>query len=306
MAPRRAVVQAARIAFVVACVVALIVGFRGHGDEIADALASVSFGGVVIAVLATLVGHAATAAVWMRVTDAFGMRIPVPQSASIYFVSQLGKYIPGSVWSIGAQAHLASAFHAKPRVTAGAGLVTLGYFVGSGALISTAIAAAGFVDAPWPRGLSALVAAAAAVCLTPPVVKRAARLAAGAAPALTWRTTGAIAALCVALWSAWCLGVVAPFGDYQHFATVLGTFGICYAVGVLVILAPAGIGPREALLIAMLAPAMSVPHAAAVALVSRLVHAVTDVCAAVATWMWARSTRSDQHSQLANGTGPES
>jgi uncharacterized membrane protein YbhN (UPF0104 family) len=277
----------ARITFLVACAAFLIVGFRGHGPEIAAALTQVSVSGLVLAVIATLAGLAAAAAVWVRVTADFGMQIPVRESASIYFVGQLGKYIPGSVWSIGAQAQMASAFQAKPRVGAGAGLVTLGYFVASGALVGTTLATLGFVDVPWPRALSAVATLALAASLTPPVIQRAAKIAAGVPLPLTWSRSAGHLALCGLLWSAWSVGVVAPFGDYEHVVTAAGAFGVCYAV-----LAPAGLGAREALLIALLAPTTSVAHAAAVALISRLVHATSDVVAAVATWTWARSSRS--------------
>lgn len=282
----------ARITFLIACAAFLIVGFRGHGPEIAAALAQVSILGLVLAVVATLAGLAAAAAVWVRVTTDFGMQIPVRDSASIYFIGQLGKYIPGSVWSIGAQAQMASTFQAKPRVGAAAGLVTLGYFVASGALVGTVLASLGYVDTPWPRWLSALGALALAVSVTPPVIQRAAKIAAGVPLPLTWARSAGHLALCGLLWSAWGLGVVAPFSDYEHVATATGAFGICYAVGVLIILAPAGLGAREALLIALLAPTTSVAHAAAVALISRLVHATSDVVAAAGTWMWARSARS--------------
>lgn len=306
MTTRRTLMHVARLAFVAACVVALVVSFRGHGAEIAAALAEVSVPGLAIALVATAVGHVATVRVWMQVIHAFGVHIPAPQSSAIYLVSQLGKYIPGSVWSIGAQAHMAAAFRAKPRVTAAAGLVTLGYFVGSGALVSSALASFGLLDTPWPRALSAVLAVAALLALTPPVVTRAAAVASGAAPSLSWAATAGTLGWCALLWTAWSIGVVAPFGDYPHLVTVIGAFGICYAVGVLIVLAPAGIGPREALLIALLAPTSSVAHAAALALVSRLVHAVVDVCAAAGTWWWARSTRQPADGQLADAAESES
>lgn len=279
----------ARIAFVATCLLALAIGFRGHGAQIADALKDVSVPGLAAALAATTVGHLATVRVWINVIDGFGLRIPTRQSTAIYFVSQLGKYIPGSVWSIGAQAQMAANFSAKPRVTAAAGLVTLGYLVGSGALVGSALAACGLADLPWPRSLSAVVAVAAAVSLTPPVVRRAATLASATTPSLTWTHTASTLGWCSLLWTAWSVGVVAPFGDYADLLTVVAAFGICYAIGVLIILAPAGLGPRDALLIALLTPGSSVAHAAAIAMVSRLVHAVVDVSMAGTTWLWARS-----------------
>ncbi|WP_175539504.1 hypothetical protein [Nocardioides exalbidus] len=53
-------------------------------------------------------------------------------------------------------------------------------------------------------------------------------------------------------------------------------FALAHAVGVLVVFAPAGVGAREAVLVALLAPVLGVPGAVAVALLSRVAHAVAD------------------------------
>lgn len=291
MTLRQAVARIAPYAFVLLCLVFAVASFRGRGGEIATALTQVSVGGAAVAYATTLVGLLAAAAVWRNVTDDFGLHIPPAESTSIYFISQLGKYIPGSVWSIGVQAQLAATFKAERRVTAGAGLVTLGYLVASGALVGTTLAAVGAVALPWPPAVSAAAAVAAAVGLSPAVINRIGTIAAGQPLAIGWPNALHNLAMCLLMWAVWPIGVVAPYAEYAHVVTVAGVFGLCYALGVVIILAPAGLGPREALFVTLLAPVVSLPAAVALAIVSRLVHVVADVTIALASWAWARRVR---------------
>jgi len=292
---RRVIKRAAPYVFVLACLAFGVLSFKGKGDEIADALSTVRPLGLVVAYVATIAGLAMQVTVWRNIAADFGLRIPVAPATSLYFIGQLGKYIPGSVWSIGVQAHLASAFRARPRVTAGAGLVALGYCVASGALVGAALSAAGVAEAPWPRWISAVAAVGAALSLTPPVINRAGSIAAGSPLTMTWARGAANTALCAALWAAWSVGVAAPFGEYRQGLVVAAAFGLSYALGVVIILAPAGLGPREALFIALLAPVVTLPTAAAMAVVSRLTHAAADLSIALATWVWARRTQPAAH-----------
>lgn len=288
MFSRYATLRVARISFLVACGVFGYLGFRSEGASIAEALTHVHVVGIAAAYVLTVVGLYAAVSLWRGVAREFGLQIPPVQAISIYFVSQLGKYIPGSVWSIGAQAALASAYQAKPRVTSASGLVALGYFVTTGAACSALLGSLGQVRLPWPPYASMILLAGCVVALTPRVVNTAGSTVAGKELRLSWRQCVLNVGLCVVLWTAWTLGVLAPFGDLRHILAIAAAFGISYALGVLIVLAPAGLGPREALFITLLAPVTSLPHAAALAVVSRLVHALADVSVALLTWVWAR------------------
>ena len=74
-------------------------------------------------------------------------------------------------------------------------------------------------------------------------------------------------------------------------AGVVAAFALAHAAGVLLIVAPAGLGAREGVLIALLVPMVGVPSAAAAALLARLVHALADFLIAGAAAAWARSAR---------------
>jgi len=59
-------------------------------------------------------------------------------------------------------------------------------------------------------------------------------------------------------------------------ATTVGAFALAWVVGFLVVIAPAGAGPREAALVLALAPVMDTPDALVLALVSRVLMLVGD------------------------------
>ena len=65
------------------------------------------------ALLLVWLGLTATGLLWLRLMPSLGAPLPLVDGSAIFFVGQLGKYIPGSVWSIGAQADLARR-HAVP------------------------------------------------------------------------------------------------------------------------------------------------------------------------------------------------
>jgi uncharacterized membrane protein YbhN (UPF0104 family) len=71
---------------------------------------------------------------------------------------------------------------------------------------------------------------------------------------------------------------------------VLGTaaFALAWVVGLLVVIAPAGAGPREAALVLALAPVLSSADALLVALVSRVLMVVADAGAAGVAALLAR------------------
>jgi hypothetical protein len=78
-----------------------------------------------------------------------------------------------------------------------------------------------------------------------------------------------------------------PGGGAGTALLVTGAVAAAYLVGVLVVIAPAGVGAREATLGFLLAPTA----AAAVALLSRLVHTVGDLALAGTAWWLARESR---------------
>lgn len=289
----------ARGLFVVVAVAFGAWGLHEHGAEIGLALSRTDPARVVAACLAVLLGLLLTGRVWHRIIGAYGHVLPQREAAAVFFIGQIGKYIPGSVWSLGAQADMARAFGVPPRTTVSAGLlfiwVHLATAIPTAAVLVHPFGSASPVE-PWLLIVSSLVCVAS---LAPPVLTWAgSALARAPEPVrLTWRDAGTFIWTMAVVWLLYGLAtflVVPPAGlaDVGRPLAVtllcIGAFALSYVVGVLVVLAPAGVGVREAALIALLAPSLGLPGAAATALLVRAVHTVCDFGIAGVAWFLAR------------------
>ncbi|MGQ0648812.1 MAG: lysylphosphatidylglycerol synthase domain-containing protein [Gemmatimonadaceae bacterium] len=238
--------------------------------------------------LCVLVAYAVLIDTWRRVVGAWGSRIGVGAATRIWFVSNLGRYLPGKVWQIGAMAVLAQQ-HGVPAVAAtGSAIVVnlVNLLAGFGIVMLTG---ASLFDEPavsW--GLAAALALAIAV--TPKLLPTFARVAATVlrrpvdVPSLP---ASAIWLAAVGCSLAWVLYGVA----FQLLAaSVLGTvtgpvsayiaaFTGSYLLGYIALFSPGGLGVREgSLLIALDRLQLASAGAAGVlALTSRLWLTVLEV-----------------------------
>lgn len=282
--------MAVRVAFLLAVGIATYLAFRGHGDEVLSAVSSTPPIAVAGAAALVLVGLGLTSIAWLRVLAAFGHPLPGRGGRAVFFVGQLGKYVPGGVWSIGAHAHLAAAYGVPARVTAGTSLVFLGLNVAT----SVVVVGTATLSGAWAGigdGLGALMVAAGLVALAPWVINRLAGLVAGRDGTLRLgpAETARLALLLTLTWGCYAGAVVAltPDPRWSLLGLAAGAFALSYAVGVAVVVAPAGVGAREVTLIALLAPAIGVGPAGAVAILTRLLHTLGDLLTALITWVAA-------------------
>lgn len=297
---RQRALGAARGGFVLLTVAFAWWGFRGRWSEVGAAVTTTGPLRVVAAVGCAVAGLALTGLVWRLLTRSVGAEVGVRDASAIFFVGQLGKYVPGSVWTVVAQAHLGRRHHVPGRSSLTASAVFLGVHTATGLLLGGMLVAAGTLDGGVPDGLRPLPYAAAAaglLALTPPVVRRLSERLAGRDSRSTFGAAELVRslALMTATWLLYggSLSLLVPGTgpDSPGFAAAVAAFALAHAVGVLVVFAPAGVGAREAVLVALLAPALGVPGAAAVALLSRLAHALADFVLAGAATAWSRAGR---------------
>lgn len=285
-----------RAAFLGAVGVCAWLGLRGRVDEIRSALSETSPLGVVGALAAVLLGLAATGLLWLRVMDRLGARLPLRDGAATFFVGQLGKYIPGSVWSIGAQAQLASRHAVPPRATVTAGLLFLGYHLATGVVLGAAAVLSGALEAPWPTWLTVLAGSGALVGMAPPVVSRIGSRIARRDMTMPLLDTAVVVVLMTIAWAAYSVALVllSPGLPWREVAAYGGAFAIAYAVGVVVVVAPAGVGARETVFVLLLAPVTGVATATALALLARVMHTAADGAFALVSWSAASAHRRDR------------
>jgi uncharacterized membrane protein YbhN (UPF0104 family) len=281
---------AARIAFVVLALGFAWWGLRGQWPAILEAIAALPWWRLLAAQVLVVAGLLLTAGIWRTVVRGYGHDLPDRPARSIFFVGQLGKYIPGGVWSLGAQAAMATRYAVPPRVTVAVGLVFLGLHL----LTAAPVAVLVLPDLDAPPLAVALLGAGLLALAASPVVDRAGTWAAGAPLRLGSAVRVRILLVMLVVWAAYGAAstlLVPPTGAPTGPGTaalVTGAVAAAYLVGVLVVIAPAGVGAREATLGLLLAPTLGVPAAAAVALLSRLVHTVGDLALAGVAWWLAR------------------
>lgn len=245
-------------------------------------------GGALVAILAGLTGAMLT---WRALLAGFGFRLPVLAAARVFFIGQLGKYIPGSIWPIVAQADL-SRRYGVPAATAGlAALVQMLVGVVVGVVVAGTCLALSANETLHLYLWLAPVAVVGAVTLTPSVFSRlvavASRLTRNATP--PDRISGGL----ILTATAWSLTMWVAFGAHlwllalgwgaespRLFLISTGAYALAWVVGFLIVLLPAGAGAREAALVIALSPSIDRNGALALALVSRFLMLLGDGLAA--------------------------
>jgi hypothetical protein len=265
-----------------------------------------------VSVLAALV---CTMLVWRVLLAGLGSPLPVRVASRVLFVGQLGKYLPGSVWPVLAQMELATE-HNVPRLRTGAASI-----INMGLSLLCALLTA-FVTLPFTDGFTGywwafLMALPLLACLYPPVLNALLRLGFKILrrPALEQPLTGKVIAVAMG-WSilswvfygvqVWVLMIKLGAHAGPSLPLSVGAFAFAWAVGFVMVLAPAGAGFRDILLAALLAPAIGTGPATAITLVSRIATALADVItASTAVLLYRRSKRRQAAQAPGDRVGPK-
>jgi hypothetical protein len=263
-------------------------------------LSAVSLGAALAAVAA---GILATFQCWRAVLADLGGRLPALAGARVFFLGQLGKYLPGSLWPVMAQMELGRDHQVPERASGSAVAVFLLVLVGSGLALAAGtvpLLGADAVHAYWwllavlPLTLLVLVPTVLNRLLA--VVMRLARRSQLPA-ALSARGMLRAAGWALVSWLAyglhvWVLAAQFGAGGPPLVARATGAFAAAWCAGFLLVVAPAGAGVREAALVLLLGGVLTRPEATVVAVVSRLLFVVGDLgWAAAALLAWRRRAR---------------
>jgi hypothetical protein len=242
---------------------------------------------------AALIATAANFPVWRCVLRGLGVDLAWPLEARVFFVSQLGKYLPGAIWPVVLQTEAVRDHGASRRVVVSANLITIVLGCTVGLLVACALlptsggdVLAGYwwvllalpvlVAAMHPRAVPALLNRALAVLHRPPVDARLdarSTVCAASWSLVSWLALGAHVAI---------LAIAVGGGGFSTVLLCTGGAALAVAAGIIVVPVPAGVGIRDSILGLVLAVNLSGAEAIAVVVASRVMLIVIDVVLAVA------------------------
>ena len=287
--------------------VALVLYFAGR--QILDALAGArkhpihfSFGWLAASAVSYSLGMALFGVFWRRTLVDMGGRIGLGESLRAYFISQLGKYVPGKAWVVLIRCMLAGSKQTQPATVAVSAFYETFAIMGIGALIALpALAWAGTMGVMLPIALA--LAVGFLIAVQPPVFSRLVTLV-----ALPFRKKGEQLAKPVGYSTLWggvylliggwvliglsAVAAGAGTGTRVPIVPAIGAMALGTAGGFAVIFMPAGLGAREWLLMKLLEPALG-PAAAVVAVTMRLVQVVVELILGGVLFLVGRGKASD-------------
>jgi glycosyltransferase 2 family protein len=275
-------------------IAAVAVAIYRQRHSFVHSLDRVGAGSLIASFACGLVGVGATGAMWWEVLGGLGVHIPWRDAFRVFFTSQLGKYLPGSVWPAVLQMEAGRARGASRRTMLGANLIALVMGCCVGLLVACVLLPFydgqalsrywwGLIALPFllvmlhPRALPATLDRVFRVLGRPPLGQRL-EVKAGVR-AIVWSLVSWVgfgAHLTI-------LSAAVGHGSLSAFLLCTGAMALAIPIGVLAIPAPAGAGVREVVLVAVLVVILSSGQALAVVVASRLVLLACDiVLAAVA------------------------
>jgi glycosyltransferase 2 family protein len=243
---------------------------------------------IVGSIVAAMAASGCMMLAWQALLTDLGSRLPVLVAARVTFVAQLGKYVPGAVWSFAAHVELGHDYDVPRRRGAASVIVALAVAVAVGLLIA-AIALPLSSPAIARKYLLILaVVPVIAVCLVPPVLHRLLNIALRIIrqepleQQLSWRGLGIALGWTFLGWillglQVWFLLTDVARDGARSLVLALGAYALACSVALVLVIFPNGIGAREVLLAAALAPVLPYGAALAVALMARVVTTVSDL-----------------------------
>lgn len=289
--PRRGPLRRiAEIAVVVAFVGFVAWAVIRQWDDVRRVLGELSPMALGVAGITMFAGIWCSFCCWREILRDLGSSVPLTGAMRIFFVGQAGKYLPGKVWPILTQARLGRAYGVPRRASGAAALIFMVLVLGTGLVVAVCtLPALGSgtgalrrywwvllllpvaLACLWPGVLNRLLALALRIARRPPMPRPVTL--AGVSRAALW--AGAMwAAYGVHLWALLAdLGADSPYLLLRAVCAFAGS----WSIGFLMLVAPAGVGPREVALVVLLQSTVAQPVALVASMVSRLLMTLGDV-----------------------------
>jgi uncharacterized membrane protein YbhN (UPF0104 family) len=298
---RRSIAWAKRVALAVVLLLAGYAVYRNY-EALRDDLDRLSPWVIVAAFVPAVLAMLTSLQVWRVLMAELGAPLPPGPAARVFYISQLGKYVPGTMWSVMAQMELGRDYKVPRRTSAAVGVLVLAVAVVAGTSVAVLLLPLAGDEIVHDYWWLALVLPLLYVAVHPPVLgwvlNRLLRLLrrepittlptwsglrkALLLQALTWLLFGVQVWLLVT-------GLGAPAMD--SLPASVGGYALAYSLGMLVFLLPAGAGIREGTLVVALAGVVAGPTALLVALLARAIATVCDLVFALVELVRWRAQR---------------
>ncbi|WP_222706247.1 lysylphosphatidylglycerol synthase domain-containing protein [Actinomyces ruminicola] len=278
-----------RVGFLVIVVALAVYAVVSQWDDIVDALAGMSPLLLLGSLLAAVVYVLLTMLAWRVLLADMGTTLPPSAAFRVFFVSQLGKYMPGGVWNILAAAELGADHDIPRRRSVSVMAVTVIVSIVTGAALAVVTMPFASERLRDSYGWVSWTLPVFIIMLLPPVLNRLLALVlrlAGRPPLehpVSWSGIGACTAWTLVAWAVagvqvWLLAVgIGMTGSAPTLALCIGGYAMAWTVGFLIVFVPAGAGVREGVLGLVLAGSLTAGGAVAVVLLSRVVLTVADL-----------------------------
>jgi uncharacterized membrane protein YbhN (UPF0104 family) len=272
---------------VVALAAAVIVVVRDR-HQLADAVHRLGWPIIGASFALGLAGMFFIALLWRAVLLGLGAPAEVAISCRVFFISQLGKYLPGSVWPVVSQMEFGARRGIARRTMLSANVITLALSLMAGLALAAALLPFSSPDALGRFWWTFLLLPPLLACIHPRALPAVLDRMFGLVKRepLNERLTGRSIASAL-LWAtlSWVLlglhlyVVTHALGAHgaQALAAAVGGMAFAVAVGVIFVPAPAGAGIRDVALVAALSTVLGATDALAAALASRVLLVVVDL-----------------------------
>ncbi len=294
------------VAAVAVALVAREVAHNWQQFHAAPVTLAVRPGWLLLSVLSVGVVSALQIESWRRILAGWAQSLSLGAAARIWFLANLGRYVPGKVWSVAGMLVLAEREGVQRWAAAASAVAVQALGLGTAVAVIAATtpsllgSSSGGALSPLTLAVAALAAAGTMAFLAWNRGVRAASRVAGVATewrALPARAVLVSAALTLASWLVYglafwllALGLGLP-ASRLPLPTAAGVFALGYTVGLLALPAPGGIGFRESVFVALLTPALGLGSALALAAASRIQLTAIEGAAGLGALMMANRNR---------------
>lgn len=260
-------------------------------------------GWIALALATVFVTYGCYIEAWRRLLAGWGQHIGFRPAARAWCLSNLGRYVPGKIWSVTGLVVLAQRAGVRGSAAAASTVAFQALVLGTG--VAVVAGATPQATSVLRLAVGFLVAAASLTVLVwGPTARWLGRMMSAASPLspLPLSAVGAGTVMMVLGWLAYGLSFwlftrgLLP-DPHISLATASGVFTLSYILGTLALFAPGGIGVRELVLISLLTPYLGSGGAVATSVGSRVLLTIGETAAALIAVALARTAPPETRSE---------